>query len=607
MKRQRSQQRRRDVCWTTALLVCVATLQNIDYGESFVVPKTAIQPTAFHAKSTPSVSSPTTLFARRKADGNTKDINYKSFMDHKILTRDEEYELGMKIRKFIDTKKLIDEMIDKKKVEQRKLENARRRGKEAENRKRRRKGSSSLSQKVVYEDSPNMSNMQYNDDDDDMSLEEELEEFLMIKSLNSKSTSRSGFQNSIEELYGYYGEEEEDEEAMMEQLGMAIYGVDSYSNEESFADDFVEMNSPEYSYGAEETEDDISPFPEASSSSQLTDTLDNIRLLTEREIKDQLEIDGGRTELAQILIDGALAKQELIKSNVRLVTSIAKKWMATSKGSGLANQKSGEDRKLARASNSGDWTTPGMDEVIQQGIVGLAVAAERFEPEKNFKFSTYATYYITNEVRQIFQSATTQCLYVPPYFYNIKNKYEKIVRDHYRTTAADPDKSLSVKEIAEMLELKEERLQFILRSTQPLIQLDAPLGDVAQAGKAGGNDEQDSREPFMNSLPSEDPSPERAVEHTLLRQCIENALAAELLPLERDIVRLRHGLDDGKPRTVKEVIESSGGALTLGDVRTLENRAYKKLRFKHSVHTARLRDFAEEYIGVNPEVLEVVH
>lgn len=106
---------------------------------------------------------------------------------------------------------------------------------------------------------------------------------------------------------------------------------------------------------------------------------------------------------------------------------------------------------------------------------------------------------------------------------------------------------------------------------------------------------------------SDDPSPERAVEHTLLRQCIENALAAELLPLERDIVRLRHGLDDGKPRTVKEVIESSGGALTLGDVRTLENRAYKKLRFKHSVHTARLRDFAEEYIGVNPEVLEVVH
>lgn len=580
------------MCWTTALLVCVATLQKFDYGESFVVPKTAIQHNAFrNAQSSPPSVAPstTTLFARRKADGNSKDIGYKTFMDHKLLTRDEEFELGMKIRKFIDTKKLIDEMIEIKKVEQRKAENARRRGKEAENRKRRRS-------KAVYEE-----------EEDDISMEEELEELMMIKSLNSKSTSRSGFRNSIEELYGYYDDEEDDEEAMMEQLGMAIYGVESYSNEESFADDFVEMNS-EYSYGSDDdVDEDLSPFPEASSSSQLTDTLDNIRLLTEREIKDQLDIDGGRTELAQILIDGALAKQELIKSNVRLVTSIAKKWMATSKGSGLANQNSGEDRKIPRGSSSGDWTTPGMDEVIQQGIVGLAIAAERFEPEKNFKFSTYATYYITNEVRQIFQSATTQCLYVPPYFYNIKNKYEKIVRDHYRSTAGNPELSLSVKEIAEMLELKEARLQFILRSTQPLIQLDAPLGEMTQAGKAGGNDELDSRQPFMNSLPSDDPSPESRVEHSLLRQCIENALAAELLPLERDIVRLRHGLDDGKPRTVKEVIESSGGALTLGDVRTLENRAYKKLRFKHSVHTARLRDFAEEYIGVNPEVLEVVH
>jgi DNA-directed RNA polymerase sigma subunit (sigma70/sigma32) len=91
-----------------------------------------------------------------------------------------------------------------------------------------------------------------------------------------------------------------------------------------------------------------------------------------------------------------------------------------------------------------------------------------------------------------------------------------------------------------------------------------------------------------------------------LRQCLENALAAELLPLERDIVRLRHGLDDGKSRTVKEVMESSGGMLSIGDIRNLESRAYKKLRFKHSVHTARLREFAEEFIGVSPEMLETV-
>ena len=97
------------------------------------------------------------------------------------------------------------------------------------------------------------------------------------------------------------------------------------------------------------------------------------------------------------------------------------------------------------------------------------------------------------------------------------------------------------------------------------------------------------------------------MEQSLLRQCLENALAAELLPLERDVVRLRHGLDDGKSRTVKEVMESCGGMLTLGDIRTVESRAYRKLRFKESVHNARLREFAAEYIGIAPELLETAH
>ena len=105
---------------------------------------------------------------------------------------------------------------------------------------------------------------------------------------------------------------------------------------------------------------------------------------------------------------------------------------------------------------------------------------------------------------------------------------------------------------------------------------------------------------------SDDPSPEEIVERSLLRQCLENALAAELLPLERDIVRLRHGLDDGKSRTHKEVMGSFGGLLTLNDIRTAETRAYRKLRFKSSVHNARLREFAAEFIGVAPEKLKTV-
>jgi len=627
------------------LLVCIATLHSIrtiEYGESFVFvtpPSTSATTTkdgAIHntmhttkgrASSIP--SSTTCLGARRKdepwslssgsteqqrqhknADSaqarrkpfpSTADISYQ-LLDHGLLTRDEEYELGMKIRKFIDTKKQIDEMISLKKTEQkqRKIENERRREKEAEERRKRREHASGKAVNNKYKEP------KHHDKVDDLSMEEELEELLMTKGLNTKygrqSKSRPGFRDSIEDLYGSF-ENEEDEEAMAAELGMAIYGIDTYNDDESNSDDLAIVHSYDYGYDGEN--DGFSAVPETPDSSQLGDTLDDIRMLTEREIEEELGVEGGRKELAQILIQGALAKQQMIKSNVRLVTHIARKWMGSSKGSGNTERNTDNDKKLSKSVALGDWSTPSMDEVIQQGIVGLAIAAERFEPERKFKFSTYATYYITNEVRIIFQAATTQCLYVPPYFYTIKNKYQKIVQDHYRS---DPNIVLSMDEIAVKLQLKRERLQFILKSTQTLIQLDAPLGGgITSPGKAGGNDSSQSNDPIVNSLATDEPSPEAVVEQSLLRQCLENALAAELLPLERDIVRLRHGLDDGRSRTIKEVMESCGGMLSIGDIRTVESRAYKKLRFKHSVHNTRLREFAAEYVGVSPELLETAH
>ena len=101
---------------------------------------------------------------------------------------------------------------------------------------------------------------------------------------------------------------------------------------------------------------------------------------------------------------------------------------------------------------------------------------------------------------------------------------------------------------------------------------------------------------------SEEATPESIVERSLLRQCIENALAAELSPHERDIVRLRHGLDtNGVSRTVKEVMESCGGMLSQADIRAAESRAYRKLRIPHSIHNARLREFAAEAAMMSKE------
>lgn len=90
--------------------------------------------------------------------------------------------------------------------------------------------------------------------------------------------------------------------------------------------------------------------------------------------------------------------------------------------------------------------------------------------------------------------------------------------------------------------------------------------------------------------------PEDQVELSFLRQSLENAMAAELSPYERDILRLRLGLDDGETRTIREVVEISGGKLSLSEVRLAEQRAYKKLRAPHSLAHYQLiafLDFAE--------------
>jgi hypothetical protein len=89
-----------------------------------------------------------------------------------------------------------------------------------------------------------------------------------------------------------------------------------------------------------------------------------------------------------------------------------------------------------------------------------------------------------------------------------------------------------------------------------------------------------------------DPSPESLVERSMLRQCLENALAAELSPHERDVLRLRHGLDDGISRSVREVVDSTG--------------AYLKLRHAHSKHNMRLVDFASDFVARRSSGNEII-
>jgi len=98
---------------------------------------------------------------------------------------------------------------------------------------------------------------------------------------------------------------------------------------------------------------------------------------------------------------------------------------------------------------------------------------------------------------------------------------------------------------------------------------------------------------MSDTLQCHEPKPEDYVQLSLLRQCLENAMASELSPHERDVVRLRLGLDDGQTRTVREVVEVCGGSISQADVRSAEKRALKKLRAPNTVHMQNLRGFLD--------------
>lgn len=140
----------------------------------------------------------------------------------------------------------------------------------------------------------------------------------------------------------------------------------------------------------------------------------DLTLLTDEDVITKLNVPGGKEELSNILLLGAEARTTLMRSNIRLVVSISKKWMGRSFAAG--------NKEGARSVNlySGGWDRPSLDEVIQEGVLGLARAVDKFDPSRGLRFSTYSTHWITSFVRQCFQSATTGCLKVPAQLHEIK-------------------------------------------------------------------------------------------------------------------------------------------------------------------------------------------
>ena len=300
--------------------------------------------------------------------------------------------------------------------------------------------------------------------------------------------------------------------------------------------------------------------------------------LTDSEI--QAATNMSRLQVQSVLLEGAIARDTFIRSNTRLVVQIAKKWAVQA-----ARRDTGMNlRKIYQ----GSWDRPSLDEAIQEGIIGLISAVDRYEPERNLKFSTYATYYITDKVRRCFRLAETPAVRIPYNYYDMKLDFQKLKKRYYSEGKELPP----LEDVAKELGVGVARFKTFLRVTQPVASLDAPK-EVYH--NARGTAEPDD---LGLTLEDEETRPEDWVELSFLRQALETAMANELTPIERDILRMRLGLDDGISRSPKEMEKEFGGLLTYHSINSALNRAFRKLRSPQSLAQYKLLAYLD-FVGID--------
>ena len=307
-------------------------------------------------------------------------------------------------------------------------------------------------------------------------------------------------------------------------------------------EDLEDIKIDDIELGIVENKDEYGSAPAAEQSMAIDDPvkvylkeIGRVPLLTSEE----------EVELAIRISDGDVtAKQRLSEANLRLVVSIAKRYL----GRGMQ-----------------------FLDLIQEGNLGLIKAVEKFDYTKGFKFSTYATWWIRQAItRAIADQART--IRIPVHMVETINKVKKVQSQLLHQNGHEP----SPDEIAEEIDMPVDKVREIMRVAQEPVSLETPIGE-----------EEDSH--LGDFIPDNDaPAPADAASHTMLREQLSDVLST-LTPREAKVLKLRFGLEDGRSRTLEEVGKEFN--VTRERIRQIEAKALRKLR--HPSRSRKLKDYLD--------------
>ena len=339
-----------------------------------------------------------------------------------------------------------------------------------------------------------------------------------------------------------------DLDEVMEDMDFDVDSIDKLY--ETLEDNGISFGNDMSSEEISEIENEVAKLSGAESMERILEqeglTIDDpVRLYLKEIGKVPLLTNEREKSLAERMMAGdETAKTELVEANLRLVVSIAKRYV----GRGMF-----------------------FLDLIQEGNLGLMKAVEKFDYTKGYKFSTYATWWIRQAItRAIADQART--IRIPVHMVETIHKVSRVSRQLLQENGREP----TAEEIGERISMSAEKVREIMKIAQDPVSLETPIGE-----------EEDSH--LGDFIPDDDtPAPADAASATILREVIERELHT-LTPREEHVIKLRFGLYDGRTRTLEEVGKEFD--ITRERIRQIEAKALRKLR--HPSRARHLRGFLD--------------